>query len=309
MFKYSFMIIPALLIGFLSRLTILKVDYKQYPSYPQGVLSHLTLGAIAASLGAVALPALVENEFSAVTFLALAAQQFRDVRNLERQSLDNIEATELVPRGTAYIEDIAKAFEARNYVTMIVSLTCSIVIYLLSSVLKISQTLSIILGLLVAIITNYILKKIISRKVLEEIAEVKPAKISFDGPLMKINGAVIMNVGLLASRKIYLENGIAVEIDPHDENGVVTLANIGQRQAIQHNAAVLLGIRKDIDEPDFSPIARRDPETGKVYMSLVAMNPDQDSLIEAVKKTIVLESAKRKPLDTKIARLAVRRKD
>ena len=99
MFKYSFIIIPSLLIGFLSRLTILKVDYKQYPSYPQGVLSHLTLGLIASSLGAVALPALVENEFSAVTFLALAAQQFRDVRNLERQSLDNIEPTELVPRG------------------------------------------------------------------------------------------------------------------------------------------------------------------------------------------------------------------
>lgn len=308
MFKYSFIIVPALLIGFLSRLTILKVDYKQYPSYPQGVLSHLTLGVIAASLGAVALPALVENEFSAVTFLALAAQQFRDVRNLERQSLDNIEATELVPRGTAYIEDIAKAFEARNYVTMIVSLSCSIVIYLLANVFKISHPISITLGVISAVIINSILKKIISRKTLEQIAYVRPAKISFEGPLMKINGAVIMNVGLKASREIYLENGLAVEIEPYDENGVVTLSNIGQRQAIQHNAAVLLGIRKDVDEPDFSPIARRDPETGKVYMSLVAMNPDQDSLIEAVKQTIVLESAKRKPLDTKTARLAVERK-
>ena len=39
-------------------------------------------------------------------------------------------------------------------------------------------------------------------------------------------------------------------------------------------------------------------------MSLVAMNPDQESLIEAVKKTLILESAKRKPLDTKAGRVA-----
>lgn len=301
------MIIPSLLIGFASRLTILKVDYKQYPSYSQGLLSHLTLGAIASGLGSVALPALVSNEFSAVTFLALAAQQFRDVRNLERQSLDNIESTELVPRGTAYIEDIAKAFEARNYVTMIVSLSCSVGIYLANESLGLSQGYSIIIGIIMSIIINRILGKIISRQTLEQIADVKSAEITFDGPLMKINGSIIMNVGLPASREIYLENGIAVEIIPNNENGVVTLSNIGQRQAIQHNAAVLLGIRKDIDEPDFSPVARRDPETGKIYMSLVAMNPDKESLIEAVKKTIILESAKRKPLDTKTGRIAVRK--
>lgn len=307
MFKYSFIIIPALLIGFLSRLTILKVDYKQYPSYPQGLVTHLTLGAIASSLGAVALPALVSNEFAAVTFLALAAQQFRDVRNIERQSLDNIEETELVPRGTAYIEDIAKAFEARNYVTMIVSLSTSIAIYSSNSFFKLSHIPSVLIGVIVGVIVNIILGKVISRQTLDEIANVKIAKITFDGPLMKINDAIIMNVGLPSSQKIYLENGIAVEINPHDENAVVTLANIGQRQAIVHNAAVLLGIRKDVDEPDFSPIARRDPETGKVYMSLVAMNPDDKALIKAVEKTIVLESAKRKPLDTKAGRAAVRK--
>lgn len=309
MFKYSFIIIPSILVGFLSRLTILKIDYKQYPSYPQGVVSHLTLGAIAASLGAIALPALVSNEFSAVTFLALAAQQFRDVRNLERQSLDNIEPTELVPRGTAYIEDIAKAFEARNYVTMIVSLSCSIVIYLSNTLIKLAHKPSIVLGLIVSVIINIILGKIIARKLVEEIAHVRPAKISFEGSLMMINESIIMNVGLPASREIYLEKGIAVEIDPLDENGVVTLANIGQRQAIAHNAAILLGIRKDVDEPDFSPIVRRDPENGKVYLSLVAMNPDMDSLVKAVEQTIILESSKRKPLDTKIGKIAVRREN
>ncbi len=282
---------------------MLRVDYRQYPSYPQGVFSHLTLGMIAAALGSVAVPAIVSNEFAAFTFLALAAQQFRDVRNLERQSLDNIEPTELVQRGTAYIEDIAKAFEARNYVTMLVSLIVSIVIYTLTK-LGFPKVYSITAGVITGIIAFYLMNRAISRQVIEEIAEVKPATISFNGALLLINDIVIINVGLEASREIYLKNGIAVEIIPHDENGITTLANIGQRQAIAHNAAILLGLRKDVDEPDFTPIARRNPHTGSVVMALVALEPDVECLVEAVKKTLVLESAKRKPLQSYIGRKA-----
>ncbi len=282
---------------------MLRVDYRQYPSYPQGVFSHLTLGMIAASLGSVAVPAIVANEFAAFTFLSLAAQQFRDVRNLERQSLDNIEPTELVQRGTAYIEDIAKAFEARNYVTMLVSLISSIGIYVLIK-LGISKKYSIIVGAIIGIVAFYIFNKAISRQIIEDIAEVKPAKISFNGAFLLINDIVIMNIGLEASREIYLKNGIAVEITPNDENGITTLANIGQRQAIIHNASVLLGLRKDVDEPDFTPIARRDPHTGNVVMAIVALEPDVECLVEAVKKTLVLESAKRKPLQSYIGRKA-----
>ncbi|KPU28306.1 membrane protein [Caloranaerobacter sp. TR13] len=303
MFNYSHIIIPSIMLGILSRISMLRVDYRQYPSYPQGVFSHLTLGIIAAGLGSVALPALWEKEYAAVTFLALAAQQFRDVRNLERQSLDNIEPTELVARGTAYIEDIAKAFEARNYMTMLTSLIVSIVIFLLFNV-GVSRTQSIIIGVIIGLISIYYFNKAIARQTIGDIADVVPAEIKFKGPLLTINDVVIMNIGLKESRKIYEEKGIAVEIIPHDENGIATLANLGQRQAIQHNAAALLGIRKDVDEPDFTPIARRNPETGNIVMAIVPMEPDIECLVEAVKRTVVLESAKRKPLDTKVARKA-----
>ncbi len=303
MFKYGYIIVPSIIIGFLSRTSMLRVDYRQYPSYPQGVFSHLTLGMIAAALGSVAVPAIVSNEFAAFTFLALAAQQFRDVRNLERQSLDNIEPTELVQRGTAYIEDIAKAFEARNYATMLVSLFVSIVIYTFT-MLGLPKVYSITAGVITGVIAFYLMNRAISRQVIGEIAEVKPATISFNGALLLINDIVVINVGLEASREIYLKNGIAVEIVPHDENGIATLSNIGQRQAIAHNAAILLGLRKDVDEPDFTPIARRNPHTGSVVMALVALEPDVECLVEAVKKTLVLESAKRKPLQSYIGRKA-----
>ncbi|SDZ16441.1 hypothetical protein SAMN05660462_02076 [Proteiniborus ethanoligenes] len=303
MFKYDYILIPSIVIGFVSRASMLRVDYRQYPSYPQGVFSHLTLGIIASALGSVALPAIVESEFGAVTFLALAAQQFRDVRNLERQSLDNIEPTELVQRGTAYIEDIAKAFEARNYVTMLVSLIASIAIYTFNKI-GLIKIYSIIIGGCTGAIAFYLLNKAISRQTIEEIAEVKPANISFNGALLLVNDIVIMNIGFEASREIYLKNGIAVQITPHNENGVTTLSNIGQRQAIVHNAAVLLGLRKDVDEPDFTPIARRDPHTGNVVMVIVALEPDVECLVEAVKNTIVLESSKRKPLQSYVGRKA-----
>lgn len=303
MFKYGYIIVPSIIVGFISRASMLKVDYRQYPSYPQGVFSHLTLGMIAASLGSVAVPAIVANEFAAFTFLSLAAQQFRDVRNLERQSLDNIEPTELVQRGTAFIEDIAKAFEARNYVTMLVSLITSLGIYLLTE-LEVSRNYSVIVGAIIGILAFYIFNKSISRQSIEDIADVKPAKIAFNGAFLLINDIVIMNVGLEASREIYLKNGIAVEITPKDEDGISTLANVGQRQAIAHNASILLGLRKDVDEPDFTPIARRDPHTGSVVLVLVALEPDVECLVESVKKTLVLESAKRKPLQSYIGRKA-----
>lgn len=302
MFEYSYIIVPSILLGIISRISMLKADYRQYPSYPQGVFSHFTLGIVSSSLGAVALPALLEREFSAVTFLALAAQQFRDVRNLERQSLENIDKTELVERGTAYIEDIAKAFEARNYMTMLTSLIVSIVIFLLNKFLI--RFYSILIGSIIGILTIVLFHKAISRETVGEIADIYPANISFEGSILTVNNLGITNIGFKKSREIFLEKATAVEIVPKDENAIVTLSNLGQRKAIEHNVSVQLGIRKDLDEPDFSPMTTRDPDTGNLVFVIVSMEPDIECLITAVKRTIVLESAKRKPLSSYAGRKA-----
>lgn len=303
MIDYAYIFIPSFILGFISRLSMLRVDYRQYPSYPQAALSHITLGAIAASLGSLAVPAIAAEEYSAITFLSLAAQQFRDVRNLERQSLDNIEPTELVPRGTAYIEDIAKSFEARNYVAMITSVVVSIAIFS-SSKSGIGDGISVSIGVLAGIIAIVYLSKKIKRTFVREIADVKEANIGFDGPLLTVNGIVIMNIGFDDSRQIFREKGIAVEIIPKDENAISTLANLGQRQAMTHESAVQLGIRKDVDEPDFTPMIRRNSENGNLMLVIVALEPDIECLIEIVKGTLVLESSKRKPLSSKYGRKA-----
>ncbi|GAB6088338.1 YIEGIA family protein [Alkaliphilus crotonatoxidans] len=294
--RYYLIFTVAFVMGTVARLLMMRVDYRQYPTYPQAYLSHITLGMLAAGLGAVAIPAFLEKEYAAITFLSLAAQQFREVRNMERQSLDNIEPTELVARGTAYIEDIAKAFEARNYLALLTALTTGAGV-VLGGYFKLGNVFQILCGIIAGSMVILIVQKLLRGQAIEDIAEVRPAKITFDGPLLEIAGVKVMNIGLIASRKIFLERGTAVEIVPKDEVAAAILANVGQRQAIQHNASTQLGIRKDLDEPDFTPIARRNPENGNVVMAIITMTPNTQCLIEAVKRTPVLESSKRKPLD------------
>ncbi len=49
--------------GFINRWILLRYDYRHYPTYPHGHVTHLALGFIAASLGAVAIPAIAEPDY------------------------------------------------------------------------------------------------------------------------------------------------------------------------------------------------------------------------------------------------------
>lgn len=288
----NLIIFIAVIMGTFARISMIRIDYRQYPSYPQSFVSHLILGFVAACLGAVVTPAFAGKDFVAVTFLALATSQFKDIREMERRSLENLEETELVLRGMAYIEDISKRFEARNYVAFITSFgVCSLSILLSNYIaLFISLLLSIVFGLGIIIFLNHLMKA----EIIQDIAEVKAAKIHFNGPLMCVDDVVIMNIGHNGSKDILLENAIAIMLYPKDSNAVVTLSNIGQRQAILHNLATQLGIRKDVDEPDFTPMARRQPETGNIAIVVLAMDNNIENAINATKKVPILESSRRK---------------
>lgn len=111
--------------GIMCRINLLRTDYRQYPTYPHGKIIHVSLGVIASALGALAVPALLKENYTAVTFLTVAAQQFRDVRNMERTTLTEIDKQELVPRGGPYIEGIAMVFEGRNYMVIFTSLVAT----------------------------------------------------------------------------------------------------------------------------------------------------------------------------------------
>ena len=183
MFEYSRMFLLSLLLGFTVRAFMLKIDYRQFPSYPHSYAIHLTLGAIAAALGALVIPVLLEKEL--IAYITIAAQQFRDIRSMERESLARVEKTELIPRGEAYIEGIAKLFEARNYLALISSFAASLFYYYFN------WLASIIGGSIVAYILHWFMKG----PTVGDIAEVQIVDIAFKGKSIGIDEVIMMNIG------------------------------------------------------------------------------------------------------------------
>ncbi len=282
------------IIGTLTRYYLLRRDYRQYPSYPHGVLANMALGFIASVIGAVAVPALAEKEYTAVTVLALAATQFREVRNLERTMLLNLDSMQLVRRGPEYIEGIARVFEARNYLVMLTALLVGGVTY----------WGSILYSIPVALITIFISCQLMKGKEIGQIAKVREGKVYFKGPNLFVEDIHFMNLGTEQVKNAYLERALGVVIEPLDDNGRTTLANLGQRMAIAHDAAALLGIYRDADTAEFTPVVRRNLDTGRVALVIVPIEKDIEFLLEAVKRVPVLESALRMPLLNPIGRKA-----
>lgn len=292
--KYGTLMVISTIMGLLARFSTLRVDYRQYPGFPHGYVTHLTLGFIASGIGAIALPALLDLEYAAITFLALAAQQFRDIRNMERQTLAEIEETELVPRGKAYIEGIAKLFEARNYLAMSTAFVSALGIHFVG----------VIPGILIGVVFMLIVRKMMVGPKIRDIATVEEAEIKFVGRGIGVEDVIMMNIGEDEAVDAWKEFGKAVVIKPKDDNARATLANIGQRQAIVHDAANQLGARMDVGLQGFTPMARLCLETGRVYMIIIPIEPDIKALIEVVKRVPVLESSQRKPLQSKAGRQA-----
>jgi len=298
-------ILVGLVLGVLARWYLLRLDYRQYPSYPHGYLTHLAFGVIAAFVGAVAVPALAAREFTAVTFLALTAQQFRDIRNLERETLTRMEEDLLVPRGADYIEGIARVFEARNYMVIFVALLASTAtqVSLGYPFLGLKPYASIV-GVVVGAVTIFFSIKFMSGKSIGDIGVVREGKVRFDGPGLYVDDIYIMNVGLKSARKAIQEGGLGVVIEPKDDNARDTLGNLGQRQAISHDVAAVLGVKKDYATPEFTPLVRRNLENGQLGMIFVPMEPDMEALLEVVRRVPVLEATRGRAMYTRAGRKA-----
>ncbi|NMB00511.1 MAG: hypothetical protein GX971_03165 [Firmicutes bacterium] len=290
--SYIFTLVIATAAGFFARLYMLRRDYRQYPSYPQGWAIHLFVGFIGAAIGAVIVPAVLEEEYSAISFLLLAASQFREVRNVERSTLGAMESTEMVKRGTAYIEGIARVFETRNYLAIWVSLSVAIISELFRYLGWWRLLICAIVGLFMAAILN----RFMQGQQISDIADVELAQLKFDGALLMVEETILMNVGLANARQVYNERGLAGKIIPKGPNAKATLANLGQMQAIAHDVSSMIGVYMDVGEQEFVPMVRRNPATGVLYIVMVPSEGDDDAFLAAIRRVPVLEGAVRKPL-------------
>lgn len=282
--NYIIIIATAIIMGTISRIMTLKEDYRQYPSYPNGYFTHLVLGVIAASIGSVAIPALLAQNFTAVTFLTIAIQQFRDVRKTEISSLKSLENTEFTIRGDAYIDGIAKTFESRNYIGLTVSFITSLSMILSKNLPIIYR---ILIGISVGSFIYIIIRNFTKGKLLQEIADVKIAQIEVRESELYVDNIYVTNtLGTINSRTIVEKEGIAAVITPKSQHFRITLDNYGQRQAILFEACRALGVKR-------YQFTRKEYESGKVIIALVPIIRDEDFFIKVIKETPLLENVRK----------------
>lgn len=290
--EYVFPLMLGFVFGILCRVSLLRTDYRQYPTYPHGKIIHISLGVIASALGALAIPALLKENYTAVTFLTVAAQQFRDVRNMERTTLSEIDKQELVPRGGPYIEGIAMVFEGRNYLVIFTSLVTT------TAMIFFQWWGGIIAGLIALAIS----RKLKSGKTLKLIVDIVPAPVRLEGKDLYVGDIYIMNVGLESSQKVIREQGVGYILVPKDANAKVTIAHPGQRQAILHDVATQLGVFTDSGEPSLTPLVKRDLDTGRLGVFLLPQVKDPERAQAVIAAVPILESVFRMPQKTNTAR-------
>lgn len=282
----------ALILGVLSRLIVLRIVNKQQPTQPQDYIEQLILSFIASALGAVAFPALLDKEFAALTFLAVGIQQFQEVASEEEITLSNIDDSELISKGITYIHDVSKNYEVRNYLSIFSSLAASIAFITIFNTFKVNIIICTMSSIVATGVVGYIFKKILANKSLEDIVDVEVLPIEFDGALLKVGGVVLTNIGLETSRQRYLEKGIGIKVVPKDMVSAGIIGDPAQQQAMLHNVYLHMGIDRDVDEPEFIPIARTNPEDNSVNFGYIPLVRDIDLTVEAIKSAPILDSAK-----------------
>ncbi len=276
--------IVGFLAGFVSRILYLKSGRSHYPGYPSGYISQVAMAIIAAMIGSSIIVALIGKQFTAATFLTLAATQFRDIRSTERSTLEQEEKLILVPRGAGYIEGIAITYEARNFLAMLVALATSLVAEWIW-----------LAGVIAGIIFIVIGEKLMSGPNLGKLVDVQPAEVKFEkGTLLYAGPVMMMEVGLADSRERYRKEGLGVVLTPKNPRGEAALWNVAQRQAIAHEAASAVGVQKDVGYPEQGTLCRMamPAGTGQAALTIIPVERDMEKLIQAIKKVPVLESGK-----------------
>lgn len=289
MSEFTYPILFGILIGTILRIMMLRTDYRQYPTYLHGKTIHISLGFIAAALGSLVIPALLSKDYTAVTILTVAATQFREVRNMERNTLNEVDSYELVSRGKTYIEGIAISFESRNYLVMITS-------FIVTSVYIFTNFIFAVLATILCFILSKIIK---SGSVLKEIVNIEYKELHFDGAGLYVDNIYIMNIGLPERQEDIKKYGMGFVLTPKDINTITTVSNLGQRQAILHDVSIALGVFRDSGTPALTPLIKRDLDDGRLGVFVLPQIRDIDKAIEIIGQVPVLESAIRMPTKSK----------
>lgn len=278
-------IVFGIMMGTAARFFTLRIDLRQVPSYPNSYFTNLVTGFFAASLGAVAIPSLLSNDFAAITFLMLAVQHFRDIRKQIQESLEQVDPVGFTRRGSAYIDGISKTFESRNYICLLASLGTVLALYLVGSE-------DVWINALAALIVGGILIRVMIRftkgKCIGDICTIHFGEVEVRGSELYVDGIWVTGMlGLEKRQELFRREGVALVAAPKSEKQRLTLENSGQRDAILYDAARSFGTK----ELSFT---KRSFSDGRVVVAFVPIIYDKEKILEAVRNTPILESVRKR---------------
>lgn len=278
-------ILLGILMGTIARIATLRIDSRQVPSYPNGYFINLITGFFAASLGAVAIPALLSNDFAAITFLMLAVQHFRDIRKQIQESLEQLDPVEFAPRGSAYIDGISKTFEARNYICLLTSLGTVSALYL---IINENILLNLIVAITVGLVLILTMVHFTKGKCIGDICKLHFGRIEVIGSELYVDGIwVTAMLGIEKRKDLFLSQGLALVATPKSEKQRLTLENSGQRAAILYDAARSFGTKEMY-------FTKRSLSDGRIVIAFIPIINDKDQILSAVRKTPILESVRKR---------------
>lgn len=278
-------ILLGILMGTIARFATLRIDSRQVPSYPNSYFINVVTGFFAASLGSVAIPALLSNDFAAVTFLMLAVQHFRDIRKQIQESLEKIDQVGFAQRGSAYIDGIAKTFEARNYICLLTSLGTVLALYLFMSV---NAWINLAIALAIGSALIYLMVHFTKGKCIGDICTLHFGEIDVRGAELYVDDIwVTAMLGLEKRKKMFLEQGVALVATPKSEKQRLTLENNGQRTAILYDVARSFGTKELY-------FTKRSLSDGRIVIAFVPIIRDNEKILAAVRNTPILESVRKR---------------
>lgn len=279
-----------ILMGTAARFATLRSDSRQVPSYPGSYFTNLVTGFFAACLGAVAIPALLSSDFAAITFLMLAVQHFRDIRKQIQESLERTDPVGFTPRGSAYIEGIAKTFESRNYICLLTSLGTVLTLYVV-------MLNALWLNTLVALAAGSVLIRLMvgftKGKCIGDICTLDFGKIDVRGSELYVDDIWVTGMlGLAKRQKLFQKEGIAIVVTPKSEKQRLTLENSGQRAAMLYDAARSFGTKE-------LAFTKRVFADGRVILALVPLIHSKEEIMKAMHNTPILEGIRKRAIKGK----------
>jgi hypothetical protein len=233
----------------------------------------------------VAIPALLTNDFAAVTFLMLAVQHFRDIRKQIQESLEQIDPSGFTPRGSAYIDGISKTFEARNYICLLTAFGTVLALYLVGGEnLPLNTAIALVVGSGLA----WGMIAFTKGKCIGDICTLHFGEIEVKGSELYVDGIwVTAMLGIDKRRDMFLKQGVALVATPKSEKQRLTLENSGQRTAMMFDAARLFGVKE-------MWFTKRSLADGRVVIAFIPMTGDKAQILTAVRNTPILESVRKR---------------